>query len=239
MGDYLAKRLATIAALVDKSMPIVAALFDAIPRGEGGRRRGPGKTLLFDVSYRLAQRVPLTKLVELDGEIGPYLATLMVASLARAGKTLVVPEGICITMMIWEAFNNMLLKEAGHNYNNYGLVSRYVLVLGAEEMPKEVELVYRKHLESKLDQLTSVMTSLTKRLTGKGTGQGMEYKEELVRNMPTAAQNAIVSMAKKVKDNVLCVMTAPVITPPSAVLKTPASNPPSILPRVPNTLVIT
>ena len=37
VGDYLAKRLATIAALVDKSMPIVVALFDAIPRGEGGR----------------------------------------------------------------------------------------------------------------------------------------------------------------------------------------------------------
>ena len=31
MGDYLAKQLATIATLVDKSTPIAAALFDAIP----------------------------------------------------------------------------------------------------------------------------------------------------------------------------------------------------------------
>ena len=68
MGDYLAKQLATIAALVNKSMPIAAALFDAIPQGEGGRWRGPGKTLLFNVTRRLAQRVPLTKLVKLDGE---------------------------------------------------------------------------------------------------------------------------------------------------------------------------
>ena len=52
----------------------------------------------------------------------------------------------------------------------------------------------------------------------------MEYKEELVHNVLTAAQNAIVSIAKKVKDNVLCDMTAPVIMPPSAVLKTPAAN---------------
>ena len=39
----------------------------------------------------------------------------------------------------------------------------------------------------------------------------MEYEEELVHNMPMAARNAIVSMVKKVEDNVLHVMTAPVI----------------------------
>ena len=31
MSDYLAKWLAIIAMLVDKSMPVVAALFDTIP----------------------------------------------------------------------------------------------------------------------------------------------------------------------------------------------------------------
>ena len=38
VGNYLAEWLATIAVLVDKSTPIAAALFDAIPRGkeEGG-----------------------------------------------------------------------------------------------------------------------------------------------------------------------------------------------------------
>ena len=44
----------------------------------------------------------------------------------------------------------------------------------------------------------------------------MEYKEESVQNVPTAAQNAIVSMAKKVEENVLCVMTMLVIMLPSA-----------------------
>ena len=100
------------------------SLFDAIPRGEGGKQRGWSRTLLFDVALGLARRVPLTKLVELDGDIHPYLATLMVATLARAGETLVVPEGTRISMMTREAFDNMLLKEAGRNYNNCGLVSR-------------------------------------------------------------------------------------------------------------------
>ena len=109
--------------LVDKSTPTVAALFDAIPRGKGGKWRGPSGTLLFDVTHRLACRVPLTKLVELDGYICPYLAALMVATLVWAGETLVVPEGTHISTMTREAFNNMLLKEVGHNYDNYGLVS--------------------------------------------------------------------------------------------------------------------
>ena len=55
------------------------------------------------------------------------------------------------------------------------------------------------------------MTSLTKRLMGEGTGQAMEYKEELVHNVPTAARNTIVSIAKTIKDKVLHVMTTPVI----------------------------
>ena len=66
----------------------------------------------------------------------------------------------------------------------------------------------------------------------------MNYKEELVHSTLTAAQNAIVSMAKKVEDNILHVMTALVITLPSAMPKTPAANPLSILPKAPNALVI-
>ena len=109
---------------MDKSAPIAAAFFNAIPKGKGGRQRGPSKTLLFDVARGLARRVPLTKLVELDGDIHPYLTAMVVAALARVGKTLVVPEGTHITMMTREAFDNMLLKDAGCNYDNYGLVSR-------------------------------------------------------------------------------------------------------------------
>ena len=82
------------------------------------------------------------------------------------------------------------------------------------------------------------MTSLTKRLTGEGTRQAMEYEEESVHNAPTAARNAVVSVAKKVEDNVLRVMTAPVVTPPSGAPTTPEADPPGVLPKAPNALVI-
>ena len=80
--------------------------------------------LLFDVAHGLARRIPLTKLVELDSDVRLYLAALMVAALVQVGETLVVPEGMRISTITREAFDNMLLKEAGRNYNNYGLVSR-------------------------------------------------------------------------------------------------------------------
>ena len=66
-------------------------------------------------------------------------------------ETWVMPKGMQITTMTTKAFKNMLLKEASHNYNNYGLFSRQLLGLGVEGMPKEVELAHCKCLESRLD----------------------------------------------------------------------------------------
>ena len=122
-GNNLAKWLATVAMLVDKSMLVVAALYNAIPYRERGTQIGPWKTLLFDITYGLAQIVLLTKLVELDQDVSPYLATLMVVTLAQTGEILVVSEGTQIITMTREAFEKMFLKEASHFYDNYKLVS--------------------------------------------------------------------------------------------------------------------
>ena len=66
----------------------------------------------------------------------------------------------------------------------------------------------------------------------------MDYKEELVHTVATAAQNAIIFVAKKVKDNVLHVMTTLVIMPPSTMPQTPAANPQFALLRACNALII-
>ena len=105
-------------------MPAVVAHYDTIPHSKGVGWRRLSKTILFDVTYGLACRVPLTKLAKWDGEISSYLIVLMVATLAWAGKTLAVLEGTHITIMTGEDFENMLLKEASCNCNNYGLASR-------------------------------------------------------------------------------------------------------------------
>ena len=91
---YLAECLAALTSLVDPSVPSVNNAFtpDMIPRGESSRRCGPSCTLLFDVARGLAHRVPLTKLVELDSNVRPYLAALMVAAFVRVHETLTIPN---------------------------------------------------------------------------------------------------------------------------------------------------
>ena len=53
--------------------------------------------------------------------------------------------------MTREAFNNILLKDASHNYNNYGLISRQLLGLGVDGMPEEVKWAHHKCLKSRLE----------------------------------------------------------------------------------------
>ena len=80
---YFAKHLAALTSLVDPSAPSVNNAFtpDVIPQGESGHRCGHSRILLFNVTRGLARRVLLTKLVELDRDIWPYLAVLVVAAL--------------------------------------------------------------------------------------------------------------------------------------------------------------
>ena len=59
--------------------------------------------------------------------------------------------------------------------------------MDVDRMPKQVDWAHCKSLESRLDQLTLVMTSLNKRLMGKGIGQDLEYEEESMHNLPAVA----------------------------------------------------
>ena len=90
---FLAERLATTSALIDSPKASVNML-ELVPRGEGGRRNGLAKYMLIDVARVLARRVPLTKLIALDRDIRPYLASLMVAALHRAKYKLVIPNDL-------------------------------------------------------------------------------------------------------------------------------------------------
>ena len=90
---FLAKRLATTSALIEDPKTSINML-ELVPRGEGGRRKGPAKSMLINVARGLARRVPLTKLIALDSDIRPYLVSLMVAALHWAKDKLVVPNDL-------------------------------------------------------------------------------------------------------------------------------------------------
>lgn len=85
---FLGERLAALVSLVDTSAPAIntAHLFPT-----GTQKKGPARVMLQDIAKGLARRVPLTKLVTLDGDVRPYLASLLVSAMHRAGDELVIP----------------------------------------------------------------------------------------------------------------------------------------------------
>ena len=180
---YLAERLAALTSLVDPSAPSVNSAFtaDVLPRGESGRRRGPSRTLLFDVARGLACRVPLTKLVELDGDVRPYLAALMVAALVHAHETLVVPDTLQLRRVSLEAFENMLQAEAGKAYDNYGTISRSLLGAAAESTPAEIEARHRARLEGRLDHVVDLVQRMTEMIGGTGDDSGSVNMDDAVK----------------------------------------------------------
>ena len=133
-------------------------------------------------------------------------------------------ESMQITVMTREAFDNMLIKETICNYNNYRLVSRQVLWLGVIGTPKEVEWMHYKCLESRLNQLTSAISSLSKRLAGKDIEKDMEYEEKLVHHAPIFIYNPVVFIASRVKDNIMNIMIVSVIALQSTAPSNPMGN---------------
>ncbi len=59
----------------------------------------------------------------LDGDVRPYLASLMVSALHRAGDELIVPQGLKLKHITEKEFENMLKQEAGRAYDNYGMIA--------------------------------------------------------------------------------------------------------------------
>lgn len=67
-----------------------------VPRS--GLKRPVNESML-DVARGLSRRVPLTRLLEMDRTVRPYLAALMVAALEAAGDKLVVPDTLELQKM--------------------------------------------------------------------------------------------------------------------------------------------
>jgi hypothetical protein len=79
--------------------------------------------MLFDIARGLARRVPITKLVALDGDVRPYLASLMISAIHRAGDALVIPDDLKLKRVTIDTFNEMIKREAGRTYDNYGMIA--------------------------------------------------------------------------------------------------------------------
>lgn len=77
---------------------------------------------LFDVARAFSRRMPLGRLVEVEPAVRPYLASLLVAAVDKAGEVLKVPVSLRIEQVTQEDFESHLLQMAASSYPTYGLL---------------------------------------------------------------------------------------------------------------------
>ena len=82
------------------------------------------------------------------------------------------------------------------------------------------------------------MSSLTKRLASKVIEQDIKYEKESMHNVVAITHNAVVSIASKDKDNILCIIVVLVNALHPAGPSNPTANPIHTLLKAPNALVI-
>ena len=104
---YLGERLAAVLAICDRPHVDTLPVY-TLPRADRGARRGPVHTLLSDIVRGMGRRIPLTKLAELDADLRPYLTSLMISAMQKAGDALVIPKNMNLRRVTEQEFTNML-----------------------------------------------------------------------------------------------------------------------------------
>jgi hypothetical protein len=173
--------------------------------------------LLNDIAGGLARRILLTKLVQLDGDVRPYLASLMIAALNKAGDELVVPDTLRIRKLTEEAFENMLKAEAGKTYDNYGTIAKDLVGMKAEDKPltaAETDRLQRERLNDILGEVVKVLEKLNDEDSSdddaSDAGSAKMLAPVMSKEDAVRVTTAVVQIAKKVEDNVRKVVTAAV-----------------------------
>lgn len=116
--------------------------------------------MLQDIARGLARRVPLTKLVSMDKDVRPYLASLMVSALHKAGDELVIPDDIKLRTVTTEEFNNLLMKSAGETYDNYGMIGESLFGPAKKLTAAEMERKHKQRLVKMMDRVARTLQAV-------------------------------------------------------------------------------
>ena len=77
---------------------------------------------LFDVARTFSRRVPLGKLIEIEPDIRPYLAAILVSAVQQAHEVLRVPSNLAVEVLSPDDFQNHVLRLATTAFKPYGQI---------------------------------------------------------------------------------------------------------------------
>ena len=89
-------------------------------------KSGKQPQTLFDVARTFSRRVPLGRLLQIEPDIRPYLAAVLVAAVQEAGETLKLPAGMSVEHMADDDFRAHVLRLAAGTYNHYGVLGKLI-----------------------------------------------------------------------------------------------------------------
>lgn len=108
------------------------------------------------------------RLVEIEPDLRPYLAAIIVAALQKAGDKLVVPQDLQCSRVSQEDFETHLTRLATQQYPTYGILEQ----LGPSALTQEEEKVQQDKRRDM--QLTTMLREIG------GLGQSVRALEEVL-----------------------------------------------------------
>lgn len=88
------------------------------------RRPGDYTQNLFDVARAFNKRVPMSRLVEIEPDLRPYLASIIIAALQKARETITVPADMPVNRVSQDDFDAHLMRLATRQYPTYGILEQ-------------------------------------------------------------------------------------------------------------------
>jgi hypothetical protein len=139
-GDDVSRQTGMAAARIeDRLVAMVNTVMgtELIPRRA---RRDSTPATLFDVVKSLRRAVPISRLLELEDELRPYMAAIIVDAINQGGDALVIPEGTKLKELSAEEFENYKLGLAGASYEPYHLLTTKRHVEASKRAPTKEQV---------------------------------------------------------------------------------------------------
>ena len=91
---------------------------------KAARRPSNAILSLYDVARTFSRRIPLSRLVQIEPDIRPYLASVLVAAMQEAKDTLTVPADVKLRVVSPDQFQAHLLELATKKYKTYSILQQ-------------------------------------------------------------------------------------------------------------------
>ena len=102
----------------------------------------------------------MSRLIELEPDIRPYLAAMIVRAVHRAGDALIVPRNLRISTMADDEFDQYQFSLAAKTYNMYGALSQMVQNKSDQELAQDLRQQEMNSLNDRVSGLTCCIKAM-------------------------------------------------------------------------------